>query len=98
MGIFAGVSLFYVRRRYEIARLLLDNTQVTYWIQPRARTSNLENKALAGRESFRIHLDNGEHLDIDVSDGELDYFKAWMGQQNSHVFWGGQYGVNGSEG
>ena len=49
--------------------------------------SNLTEQALSGKQSLRMHLKSGEHLDIDVSTDEMEHFREWVSQRSPHVQW-----------
>jgi hypothetical protein len=85
------VALHHVRSRYHKLAHILSNESVIYWIQERMMNSNLTKQALAGKQSLRIHLVSGEHLDIDVITDEMDYFREWVNQKNPHAQWADLY-------
>lgn len=81
------VALYHVRSRYELAGHLLSAKIAIYWSQPRPLNSNLTKRALSGKQSLRLHFDNGEHLDIDVISEEMKYFREWVNQSHPDVYW-----------
>jgi hypothetical protein len=81
------VALFHVRFRCNLLAFVMSNKGAIYWVQKRPMNSNLTKQALSGKQSFRVHLKNGENLDIDVLSVEIEYFIKWVNQRNSHVTW-----------
>jgi hypothetical protein len=79
------VALHHVRFRYHQLAYILSSGDVIYWAQERPMNSNLTEQALSGKQSLRMHLKSGEHLDIDVSTDEMEHFREWVSQRSPHV-------------
>ena len=86
------VALNHVKSRYHLLLNIISLPSVIYWMQERSMSSNLTVQALSGRQSFRVHLNIGEHIDVDILTDEIDYFKGWVDQRNHQVRWDKLYG------
>lgn len=81
------VALHHVRSRYHLLAHITSIPDVIYWTQERPISSSLTSQALSGKQSFRLHLNIGEYLDIDVITDDIEYFRQWVDQNNRHVNW-----------
>ena len=88
LGAIATVALSHVRERYILSKCVLSNQGIIYWAQPKPTNDNVTMKVLQGKEPFRLHLSNGDHLDVDVFSDEIEYFTSWVDQNNPGTFWG----------
>lgn len=86
----SSLALKHVRDRYESAKRLLAAETSVYWVQPRT-TAGTTRKVLAGKELLRLHLSNGDQLEIDMPESEVSKFREWIDQDKSEHRWGTAY-------
>lgn len=90
MAVVFSLALTRLRQKLGALSDVLSLSQIIYWSQNRP-ANELTRKVLAGRAPLRLHLNNGEHLDVDVFANEMDYFSRWIKERNPHVRWGTSY-------
>jgi hypothetical protein len=94
----AYLGWHHVRERYFRVHEVLEDPAIVYWVHasPDVKRDLNDSPETCGR--LRLHLRNGNDLDVQFHPSKMRGFLAWLRQNNPSIRWGSYDGLDENEG